>query len=88
MKDIDMDKDLIFYHFFLELWIDMWFYTFSVGLSKFVILGLYWRTFSLSVTRWPIRIISVCSACWIIARVSGAWKTESENSALIDQRSC
>ncbi|RMZ72310.1 integral membrane [Pyrenophora seminiperda CCB06] len=69
IKDINMPENLIYYHFFLDLWIDMWFYTFSVGLSKFVVLGLYWRTFSLSVTRWPIRILFVCSGCWLIVRV-------------------
>jgi hypothetical protein len=44
-------------------------YTFSVGLSKFVILGFYWRMFSLSRIRQPIRILFVLSAGWIIARV-------------------
>ncbi|KAI4946982.1 hypothetical protein J4E86_008605 [Alternaria arbusti] len=63
-----MAEDEIVYHYFLELWVDMWFYTFSVGLSKFVILGFYWRTFGLSVIRQPIRILFVCSACWIIVR--------------------
>lgn len=44
-------------------------YTFSVGLSKFVILGFYWRMFSLSMIRWPIRILFMLSGCWIVARV-------------------
>jgi len=75
MRDIDMPEDLIRYHFFFDLWIDMWLYTFSIGSLKFVILGLYWRTFSLSVTRWPIRILSICSGCWLIVRVSSALKS-------------
>jgi hypothetical protein len=51
LQDVDMPEDEIVYHYFLDLWVDMWFYTFSVGLSKFVILGFYWRTFSLSIIR-------------------------------------
>jgi hypothetical protein len=47
----------------------MWLYTFSVGLSKFVILGFYWRMFSKSLIRQPIRILFACSIGWIIARV-------------------
>ncbi|KAL6151459.1 hypothetical protein ACJQWK_10555 [Exserohilum turcicum] len=70
LEDIDMPKDEIFHHYFLDLWVDMWFYTFSVGLSKFVILGFYWRTFSLSITRQPIRVLFVCSAAWIVVRVT------------------
>ncbi|KAH7078622.1 hypothetical protein FB567DRAFT_140174 [Paraphoma chrysanthemicola] len=53
----------------LELWIDMWLYTFSVGLSKFVILGFYWRTFEHSSIRPVIQILFACSALWIITRV-------------------
>ncbi|KAI2478803.1 hypothetical protein Ptr902_09769 [Pyrenophora tritici-repentis] len=64
-----MSEDLVSYHFFLDLWIDEWFYTFAIGASKFVVLGLYWRTFSLSVTRWPIRILGVVSVCWVIVRI-------------------
>jgi hypothetical protein len=85
LQDIDMAEDEIVYHYFLELWVDMWFYTFSVGLSKFVILGFYWRTFSLSVTRQPIRVLFVCSACWIIVRVSERSTTTFEDSTLIFQ---
>ena len=70
LEEIDMSMNLIVYHYFLDLWADMWLYTFSVGLSKFVILGFYWRMFSLSVIRQPIRILMACSAAWIIARVS------------------
>ncbi|CAA9965235.1 hypothetical protein PTMSG1_08594 [Pyrenophora teres f. maculata] len=69
IKDINMSEDLIYYHYFLDLWIDMWFYTFAIGSSKFVILGLYWRTFSLSVTRWPIRVLGAGSVCWFIVRI-------------------
>lgn len=70
INDIDMSEEDIVHHYFFDLWIDMWFYTFSVGLSKFVILGFYWRTFSLSIIRQPIRILFVCSVCWVIVRVS------------------
>ncbi|CAN9301116.1 unnamed protein product [Alternaria alternata] len=70
LQDVDMPEDEIVYHYFLDLWVDMWFYTFSVGLSKFVILGFYWRTFSLSIIRQPIRILFVCSVVWIIVRVT------------------
>ncbi|CAN9169254.1 unnamed protein product [Alternaria alternata] len=70
LQDVDMPEDEIVYHYFLDLWVDMWFYTFSVGLSKFVILGFYWRTFSLSIIRQPIRILFVCSVVWIIVRVA------------------
>ncbi|KAI1509109.1 hypothetical protein Ptr86124_012065 [Pyrenophora tritici-repentis] len=69
IKDVNMSEDLVSYHFFLDLWIDEWFYTFAIGASKFVVLGLYWRTFSLSVTRWPIRILGVVSVCWVIVRI-------------------
>jgi hypothetical protein len=55
--EIDMPEDMIVYHYFLDLFLDMWFYTFSVGLSKFVILGFYWRMFSLSILRQPIRVL-------------------------------
>jgi hypothetical protein len=57
------------HHYFLDLWVDMWLYTFSVGLSKFVILGFYWRMFSTSLIRQPIRILFACSVGWIITRV-------------------
>ncbi|RAR07448.1 ubiquinone biosynthetic process [Stemphylium lycopersici] len=68
INDIDISEEAIIHHYFLDLWVDMWFYTFSVGLSKFVILGFYWRTFSLSIIRQPIRILFICSVCWIIVR--------------------
>jgi hypothetical protein len=70
LQDIDMPQAEIEHHYFLDLWADMWMYTFSVGLSKFVILGFYWRMFSTSLIRQPIRILFVCSAGWIVARVS------------------
>ena len=70
IDDIDMRREQIERHSYFELWVDMWFYTFSVGLSKFVILGLYWRLFSTSVIRQPIRILFVSSVIWIIVRVS------------------
>jgi hypothetical protein len=69
LHQIDMPEDEIMHHYFLDLWMDMWFYTFSVGLSKFVILGFYWRTFGFSIIRQPIRILFVCSVVWIIVRV-------------------
>jgi hypothetical protein len=69
MTDLDMPRDQIQRHYFLELWIDMWLYTFSVGLSKFVILGLYWRLFSKSLIRQPIRMLFALSALWIVGRV-------------------
>ncbi|CAN9176324.1 unnamed protein product [Alternaria alternata] len=53
LQDVDMPEDEIVYHYFLDLWVDMWFYTFSVGLSK-----------------QPIRILFVCSVVWIIVRVA------------------
>ncbi|KAF2034544.1 hypothetical protein EK21DRAFT_46615, partial [Setomelanomma holmii] len=62
--------DQVEYHYYLDLWADMWLYTFSVGLSKFVILGLYWRMFRISSIRQPIRILFACSVGWIIARAS------------------
>lgn len=77
-----MPEDEIVYHYFLDLWVDMWFYTFSVGLSKFVILGFYWRTFSLSVIRQPIRILFVCSVGWIVVRVSGISTLRSQHKML------
>ena len=70
IEEIDhMPMKQIIYHYYLDLWVDMWLYTFSVGLSKFVILGLYWRMFGLSTIRQPIRILFACSAGWIIVRV-------------------
>ncbi|KAH7079321.1 hypothetical protein BKA63DRAFT_508165 [Paraphoma chrysanthemicola] len=57
------------HHYQLELWIDMWLYTFSVGLSKFVILGFYWRTFEHSSIRPVIQILFAFSTLWIITRV-------------------
>ncbi|KAJ4985281.1 hypothetical protein SVAN01_09226 [Stagonosporopsis vannaccii] len=69
MKDINLSEEQIVHHYFVDLWADMWLYTFSVGLSKFVILGFYWRMFSLSMIRWPIRALFVFSAGWIIVRV-------------------
>jgi hypothetical protein len=65
-----MHEEQIVHHYFLDLWADMWMYTFSVGLSKFVILGFYWRMFSTSFIRQPIRILFACSVIWIIVRVS------------------
>ncbi|KAF2625855.1 hypothetical protein BU25DRAFT_344858 [Macroventuria anomochaeta] len=70
MADINLPEEQIVHHYFVDLWADMWLYTFSVGLSKFVILGFYWRMFSLSMIRQPIRILSVLSAGWIIVRVT------------------
>jgi hypothetical protein len=69
MADIDAPREAIERDYFLALWIDMWLYTFSVGLSKFVILGLYWRLFGRSLIRQPIRILSFFSVLWIIGRV-------------------
>ncbi|KAJ4373797.1 hypothetical protein N0V83_002536 [Neocucurbitaria cava] len=66
LQDINLPTEQIEYHYFKDLWVDMWLYTFSVGLSKFVILGFYWRVFSLSIIRQPIRILFACSAGWII----------------------
>ncbi|KAF2131898.1 hypothetical protein P153DRAFT_373752 [Dothidotthia symphoricarpi CBS 119687] len=70
LENIGLPEDQIVRHYFLDLWADMWMYTFSVGLSKFVLLGFYWRTFGLSIIRQPIRILFVCSACWIVVRVT------------------
>jgi hypothetical protein len=70
LKDIDMPMEQIVHHYFLDLFADMWLYTFSVGLSKFVILGFYWRLFSTSFIRQPIRILFACSVAWIVVRVS------------------
>lgn len=69
IREIDMPTEEIIHHYFLDLWADMWLYTFSVGLSKFVILGLYWRMFSVSVLRQPIRILFACSMGWLMVRV-------------------
>jgi hypothetical protein len=65
-----MPMEQIVHHYFLDLFADMWLYTFSVGLSKFVILGFYWRLFSTSFIRQPIRILFACSVAWIVVRVS------------------
>jgi hypothetical protein len=70
LQDIDLPEDVIVHHYFLDLFADMWLYTFSVGLSKFVILGFYWRMFSTSFIRQPIRVLFACSAGWIIVRVA------------------
>jgi hypothetical protein len=70
MADVQLPQNEITYHYFLDLWVDMWLYTFSVGLSKLVILGFYWRMFSTSVIRQPIRILFACSVGWIITRVT------------------
>lgn len=85
MKDIQRTKEEIEYDYYRDLWADMCnglpisnittadrftgLYTFSVGLSKFVILGFYWRMFSHSTIRWPIRMLLAMSAAWIITRV-------------------
>ncbi|KAL5117728.1 hypothetical protein ACEQ8H_004338 [Pleosporales sp. CAS-2024a] len=61
--------DRIEYHAHLDLFVDMWFYTFSVGMSKFVILGFYWRTFSRSLIRQPIKCLFALSALWVLLRV-------------------
>jgi hypothetical protein len=69
MDDVPLEPDVIVRHYFVDLFADMWLYTFSVGLSKFVILGFLWRTFKLSIIRNPIRILFVLSFLWITARV-------------------
>jgi hypothetical protein len=69
IDDVKISISEITYHYFLDLWIDEWMYTFAVGLSKFVILGFYWRVFSISIIRQPIRILFACSVAWIITRV-------------------
>jgi hypothetical protein len=85
MKDIQRSKEDIEHDYYRDLWADMCnrlpisnitmadrctgLYTFSVGLSKFVILGFYWRMFSHSTIRWPIRMLLAMSAAWIITRV-------------------
>ncbi|KAF2649627.1 hypothetical protein K491DRAFT_574461, partial [Lophiostoma macrostomum CBS 122681] len=69
MSTIPMPVNEIERKFFREQWIDMWFYTFSLGLSKFVILGLYWRLFSRSIIRQPVRILAGLNSCWILLRV-------------------
>jgi hypothetical protein len=56
-------------HYYLDLFIGMWLYTFSIGFSKFVILGFYWRMFSTSLMRQPVRILFGLSALWILSRV-------------------
>ncbi|KAF2997437.1 hypothetical protein E8E13_006125 [Curvularia kusanoi] len=70
MKDIHLSEKEIRHHYFVDLWADMWLYTFSVGLSKFVILGFYWRMFALSKIRLPIQILFGLSAGWIVARIT------------------
>lgn len=85
MKDIHLSEEQIVHHYFKDLWADMCkdilpsdtisadkclgLYTFSVGLSKFVILGFYWRMFALSKIRLTIQILFGLSAGWIVARV-------------------
>jgi hypothetical protein len=69
IENVNIPKDEVTYYYFLDLWVDMWLYTFAVGLSKFVILGFYWRMFSTSIIRQPIRILFACSVIWIITRV-------------------
>ncbi|KAH8719423.1 hypothetical protein GQ44DRAFT_659162 [Phaeosphaeriaceae sp. PMI808] len=56
--------------YWFRLWIDIWLYTFSVGLSKIVMLGWYWRIFSKTPIRQPIRILFVCSIGWMVVRVA------------------
>ena len=69
MADVNLPANVIERDYYLDLWVDEWLYTFSIGLSKFVILGLYWRMFGLSIIRQPIRILFGLSFCWIVMRV-------------------
>jgi hypothetical protein len=77
IDDVKIPKNEITYHYYMDLWIDMWLYTFAVGLSKFVILGFYWRMFSTSIIRQPIRILFACSVVWIITRVGSSPATSN-----------
>ncbi|ORY04385.1 hypothetical protein BCR34DRAFT_634161 [Clohesyomyces aquaticus] len=69
LKDINLPEKQVVHQYFVDLWADMWMYTFSVGLSKFVVLGFYWRNFSRSIIRQPIHILLAFSAGWIIVRL-------------------
>ncbi|KAF2259292.1 hypothetical protein CC78DRAFT_73593 [Lojkania enalia] len=69
MSDIDRPPEEIDELYFKDLFIDMWFYTLAIGTSKFTILHFYWIMFQRSIIRWPIIILSIASACWVLARM-------------------
>lgn len=45
------------------------FYALAVGFAKIAVLALYWRMFSLGRLRYPIIVLTVCSALWTVIRV-------------------
>ncbi|KAF2112953.1 hypothetical protein BDV96DRAFT_648577 [Lophiotrema nucula] len=70
IADINLPKDQITRHYFIDLFADMFLYTLSVGFSKFVILRFYWRMFKFSLIRRAIQTLACLSGLWILARLS------------------
>ncbi|KAF2129178.1 hypothetical protein P153DRAFT_386361 [Dothidotthia symphoricarpi CBS 119687] len=67
-------QDRVHHDYALTLFIDSWFYTSAISLSKCAILALYWRLFSgKPIVRTPARVailvLSVCVLLWTTARL-------------------
>lgn len=62
------ESTVLFYSRLLNWNLDL-FYAFSLGSSKLSLLALYWRLFSITNIRQPIRLLAVCAVIWIIVRV-------------------
>ncbi|KAF2005632.1 hypothetical protein P154DRAFT_530457 [Amniculicola lignicola CBS 123094] len=64
-----LSTSTIYTDYFLLLWIDSWFYTTGIGLSKVAALAFYWRIFGQSNIRLSIQILFAFAALWMMARV-------------------
>lgn len=69
LEDIGVTFDESSFDYFRMLWIDSWFYTLAIGLSKLAVLTFYWRIFGHSSIKLHIQILFGCVIAWLLARV-------------------
>ena len=73
----DLDLSTISWEWFavnkqsiLIWWIDLWFYTFAIGLTKMAAIIFCWRIFARSPIGKPLVALGLSTVIWIICRVS------------------
>jgi hypothetical protein len=69
LEDIGITYEEASFDYFRMLWIDSWFYTLAIGLSKLAVLAFYWRIFGHSTIKLHIQILFGCVIAWLLARV-------------------
>lgn len=69
LQDIPRPKEVVFYDSNRALWIADLVYAGSLAFSKMSILLFYWRLFSNTSIRQPIRALFACAVIWLTIRV-------------------